>query len=94
MEYLRNTRVRPRGANHVLDNLYIFDIFLLLSLPPVTDNCPSLISGRRMESMWPDRVSNTGSLILESDALPAALYGPSSYLVHDIFVAVPWTWDI
>ena len=30
----------------------------------------STISGRRNESMWPDRVSNPGPLALESDALP------------------------
>ena len=27
--------------------------------------------------MWPDRVSNTGALIYESDALPTALRGPA-----------------
>ena len=27
--------------------------------------------------MWPDRVSNPGSLALESDALPTALRGPA-----------------
>ena len=28
--------------------------------------------------MWPDRVSNPGPLIYESDALPTALRGPAS----------------
>ena len=27
--------------------------------------------------MWPDRVSNSGPLTLESDALPTALRGPA-----------------
>ena len=27
--------------------------------------------------MWPDRVSNSGPLALESDALPTALRGPA-----------------
>ena len=27
--------------------------------------------------MWPDRVSNSGPLDLESDALPTALRGPA-----------------
>ena len=27
--------------------------------------------------MWPDRVSNPGPLVLESDALPYALRGPA-----------------
>ena len=46
-------------------------------LSPVTDNCPSWISGRRNESMWPDRVSNPGPLTYESGALPTALRGPA-----------------
>ena len=44
-------------------------------LSPVTDNCPSRISGRRNESMWPDRGSNPGPLALESEALPTARRG-------------------
>ena len=28
--------------------------------------------------MWPDQVSNTGSLAVKSDALPTALRGPAS----------------
>ena len=45
-------------------------------LSPVTDNCPSWVSGRRNESMWPDRVSSPGPLAHESDALPTVLRGP------------------
>ena len=29
--------------------------------------------------MWPDRVSNPGSLALESEALPTALRGPAFF---------------
>ena len=47
-------------------------------LSPVTDSCPSRISGRRNESMWPDWISNPGPLALESDALPIALRGPAN----------------
>ena len=47
-------------------------------LSPVTDNYPSWISEKRIESMWSDRVSNPGSLALDSDALPIALRGPAS----------------
>ena len=47
-------------------------------LSPVTDNCPSWKSGRRNESMLPDRVSNPGPLTYESGALPIALRGPAS----------------
>ena len=36
---------------------------------------PVTNGGRRNESMWPDRVSNPGPLVLESDALPTALRG-------------------
>ena len=34
--------------------------------------------------MWPDRVSNPGPLVLESDAVPTALCDPaySKYLFH------------
>ena len=46
-------------------------------LSPVTDNCPSLVNGRREKSMWPDWVSNSGPLALESDAQPTALRGPA-----------------
>ena len=46
-------------------------------LSPVTDNCPSLVNGRREKSMWPDWVSNSGPLALESDPLPTALGGPA-----------------
>ena len=42
---------------------------------PVTDTCPSCISGRRKESMWLDWVSNLGPLAPESDVLPTALSG-------------------
>ena len=45
---------------------------------PVTDNCPSCKSGRRNESMLPDRVSNPGLLTYESGALPIALRGPAT----------------
>ena len=31
--------------------------------------------------MWPDRVSNPGSLVLESDALPTAPRGPARKLL-------------
>ena len=41
---------------------------------PVTENCPSLIRGRRNISMWPDQVSNLGPLAHESDALRTAPY--------------------
>ena len=47
-----------------LTSLYFVQI-----LSPVTDNCPSWISGGRNESMWADRVSNLGPLTLESDAV-------------------------
>ena len=55
-----------------------FTQYFVHILSPVTDNCPSLISGRRNESMWPDRVSNPGPLIYESGALPTALRGPAT----------------
>ena len=45
-------------------------------LSPVTDNCPSRISGEENESKWPGRVSNPGPLVLESEALPTAVRGP------------------
>ena len=35
------------------------------------------ISGKRNESMWPDRVSNPGPLTYESAALPTAQRGPA-----------------
>ena len=47
-------------------------------LSPVTDSCPSRISGRKNETVWPDRISNPGPLALESDALPTALRGPAN----------------
>ena len=47
-------------------------------LSPVTDNCPSSVSGRSNDSMWPDRVSNPGPLAIESDALPSALRIPAT----------------
>ena len=50
----------------------------LTSTPPVTDNCPSWISGRRNESMLPERVSNQGHLTYESGALPTAQRGSAS----------------
>ena len=34
--------------------------------------------------MWPDRVSNTGPLTLDSDALPSAPRGSATTLVHVI----------
>ena len=46
----------------------------------ITANCPSLISGGRNESKWPNWVSNPGPLALESDTPPTApsgLAGPS-----------------
>ena len=46
-------------------------------LSPVTDNQSSLISGRRNDSMWPDRVSNPGPLTNESGAPLTALRGPA-----------------
>ena len=52
-------------------------------LSPVTDNCPSWKSGRRNESMLPDRVSNPGPLTYESGALPIALRGPA----HVVWIA-------
>ena len=33
--------------------------------------------------MWPDRVSNSGPLALESDRLPAALCSPASFHLTD-----------
>ena len=36
------------------------------------------LSGRRIESMLPDRVSNPGPLTYESGALPIALRGPAT----------------
>ena len=48
------------------------------TLSPVTDNCPSLKSGRRNESMLPDQVSNPGPLTYESGALPIVLRGPAN----------------
>ena len=52
-------------------------LFLGKLRPPVqcahTDNRPSCISGRGNESMWPYRVTNPGTLALESDALSTAL---------------------
>ena len=55
-------------------------------LSPVTDNCSSWISGRRNESMWPDRVSNPGPLTYESGALPTALRGRALLVVRLIRV--------
>ena len=43
------------------------------------------MSGRRNESIWPDRVSNPGPLVLELDALPIALRGPALLNVNNIF---------
>ena len=54
------------------------DQYFVHILLPVTDNCPSRISGRRNESMWPDRVSNPGPLTYKPGALPTALRGPES----------------
>ena len=52
--------------------------YLMHIVSPVTDNCPSRISGRRNESRpWPDRVSNPGPLTLELDVLLTALCGPA-----------------
>ena len=62
--------------------------YLVPILSPVTDNCPSWISGRmRMvveffswpnldERMWPDRGWNQRPLDSQSDSLPTALGGP------------------
>ena len=55
-------------------------------LSPVTDNCPSLISGNRNGNMWPDWVSNPGPLPLESDALPTALRGPAVCVCVYIYI--------
>ena len=41
-------------------------------LAPETGKCPFRISGRRNESMWPDRVSNPGHLVFEQDVLLTA----------------------
>ena len=38
----------------------------------------SCISGNRNEILWPDGVSNQGSLALEPGALPTALRGPAT----------------
>ena len=45
-------------------------------LSSVTDKCPSCISGRRNESLWPDLLSNLGSPAHESDTLQTALCNP------------------
>ena len=55
----------------------LFQGYFVHILSPVTDKFPSCISGRRNESMWPDRVSNPGPLAHESDALPTALRDPA-----------------
>ena len=50
----------------------LVELYLLsqMTLSPVIGNsCPSWISGRRNENMWPDRLSNPGPLALESDVL-------------------------
>ena len=60
-------------------------------LSPVTDNCPSGISGRRNESMWPDQVSNPGPLTFESGALPTAIHGPA--IRNCILVICPFVTD-
>ena len=52
-------------------------VFFLYTLSPVTDNCPSSVSRRRKESIWPDRVSSPGPLALESDLQPTALRVPA-----------------
>ena len=36
--------------------------------------------------MWPDRVSNPGSLVLESDALPTALRSPALIIDFMTFI--------
>ena len=56
-------------TNHHLNQYFVH------ILSPVTDSCPSSISGRRTGSMWPDRVSNSGAQTYESGALPTALRG-------------------
>ena len=38
----------------------------------------ALLESAEGESMWPDRVLNSESLALESDALPTALRGPAT----------------
>ena len=59
-------------TNHHLNQYFVH------ILSPVTDNCPSWKSGRRNESMLPDRVSNPRPLTYESGALPIALRGPAA----------------
>ena len=44
-------------------------------ITPVTDNYPSLISGRRNESRRLDWLTNSEPLTLESDVLQTALNG-------------------
>ena len=53
----------------------------------VADNSPSRISGRRNESMWPDRVSNPGLLVLEPDAPLTAVGGPASSNLARVYSA-------
>ena len=72
-------------------------------LSPVTDDCRSWISGKRNESIWPDRVSNPGPLALEySKGLVRPLvYRQFSYLrdrICSILVVLensvlPMGWD-
>ena len=49
---------------------------------PETDNCPSWKSGRRNESMLPDRVSNPGPLTYEWGTLPAAPFVKTYIMLH------------
>ena len=51
---------------------------------PVTDNCPSRISGRRIESMWPDRESNPGPLTLESRTMARSYYQEVIYSMDEV----------
>ena len=62
------TNVRTYSHTYVRDRPYI---------PSTTLLCEGIKSGRRNESMLPDRVSNPGPLTYESGVLPIALRGPA-----------------
>ena len=64
-----------------IEDIYFFEGHMLLLL-----HCCFGKSGRRNESMLPDRVSNPGPLTYESGALPIALRGPALRGIHVLYI--------
>ena len=78
------------GRSYNLITLFLGTLrpqFLMHILSPVTDNRPSRISGRKNESLWPDRISSPGPLAREFDLLPTALCSPATrnqFYMYDV----------